>query len=246
MFFSLAAMALAEVALPFRRAWRPDRRELRTNGVYFLMNGINSGLANAGATATALWMAPSQMPLPLWLAVPTALLISTFFGYWWHRAGHESARLWRFHGIHHVPQKLNVANNNTVHFVDLLIGNLVTTVPLAWLGFSEMAVATAGFLTSFQGFFAHLNADVRLGVLGRWVMGPEHHRYHHSVRVAEAGNFSSSITLWDRLFGTFVHRPGRSPAQIGIEGGQGFPADTALAASVVAPFCRADRNAGKR
>ena len=233
---ALLSMGLVEAVTPYRRDWQPSRRDWLSNTAYFTINGLTSNLANILAALIAVRLAPADTALPLWAAVPLAVLVSTFFGYWWHRLGHTWGWLWRLHGVHHVPGKLFMFNNNTVHAFDLLVGTVVSTLPLLVLGFSSEAIAIAAFFGSFQNFFAHINVDVRLGRLGLFVMGPEHHRFHHSVRIEEAGNFSSQIALWDRLFGTFVYRPGQDPVRIGIAKPHDFPAPDRLLASLLHPL----------
>ena len=235
-FFSLGCMALLEALLPFRKDWQGSRREWLSNAVYFLLNGLNANLAGLLTALVAIRLAPEQSGMPLSLALLMAVLIGSFAGYWWHRLGHSSTGLWRFHGVHHVPGKLFMFNNNTVHFVDLLVANILSTLPLVVLGFSEQVIAIAAFFANFQGFYNHLNVDARMGWLGYLFMGPEHHRFHHSQRIEEAGNFSSEVALWDQLFGTFNYRPGRQPARIGINGAHGFPDDVRVMRSFLDPF----------
>ncbi|MEJ5999908.1 sterol desaturase family protein [Paucibacter soli] len=43
----------------------------------------------------------------------------------------------------------------------------------------------------------------------------ELHRWHHSVRAAEAHNFGTALPLWDQLFGSYVYRPGQAPGRVG-------------------------------
>ncbi|MEW8317604.1 MAG: sterol desaturase family protein [Candidatus Thiodiazotropha sp.] len=238
LFFSLACMGLLEALMPFRRDWRGIRREWLSNGIYFLLNGLNGNLAKVVAAVIAIGLAPEQTGVPLLIAVPAAVLIGSFTAYWWHRLGHRFALLWRLHGVHHVPEKLFMFNNNTVHFLDLLISGILTTLPLLVLGFSEQAIAIALFLGNFQGFFNHLNVDARMGILGYLFMGPEHHRFHHSQRTEEALNFGSELAIWDQLFGTFLYRPGGQPVRIGISQPNEFPEDVELLQSFLYPFRR--------
>lgn len=40
-------------------------------------------------------------------------------------------------------------------------------------------------------------------------MTPDMHRVHHSIEGFEANrNFGFNLSLWDRLFGTYLHEPG--------------------------------------
>lgn len=167
-----------------------------------------------------------------------AVVLSELVRYWWHRLGHEVQWIWRFHGIHHVLGKVNLANNNTVHFVDLFISSLLSAVPALVIGLPAEAIAIAMFFASFQSFFAHINTDVKLGWLGYLVMGPEHHRYHHSVKTEEALNYSITITLWDHLFGTFLYRPDTAPNKVGIKNTNEYPDSTQIIKMFLNPFHR--------
>lgn len=240
-FFSLASMALLEQILPFRTDWKADTRDWAVNGLYFLLNGAIDNAGKITVAAIAVYLAPPAVSSdPLTLAGHTllALIVGDFFGYWWHRLGHISSMLWRFHGIHHVPTKLFMFMNNTVHFADLFVGSLVSALPLIALGFSEEAIALSLFISGFHSFFAHVNADVRMGWLGYIMLGPEHHRWHHSTKVEESLNFGGTTTLWDCLFGTFLYIPGKCPEQVGVAHPDEFPKEHQLMRSYLHPFIK--------
>ena len=105
------------------------------------------------------------------------------------------------------------------------------------LGFSEEAVFAATLFLSLQTFAVHVNADVKLGFLNHLIMGPEHHRLHHSVDIDEAGNHASALTLWDRVFGTFTWKEGRTPEAVGIGAGVEFPEPNDIIDNQLFPFC---------
>lgn len=240
-FFSLLTMAALELVLPFRDDWKASGKDWAVNGIYFLLNGMIDNAAKLAVVAIAVYLAPPAVvsdPLTLLGTTILALIVGDFFGYWWHRLGHISPLLWRFHGIHHVPTKLYMFMNNTVHFADLFIGSLVSGIPLVVLGFSEEAIALSLFIAGFHSFFAHVNADVRMGWLGYIMLGPEHHRFHHSTVVEESQNFGAATALWDQVFGTFLYRPGECPHQVGVDRPDTFPGEHQLLKSYISPFTR--------
>lgn len=240
-FVALLSMAVLEQLLPYSKDWQANTKDWTVNGLYFLINGAVDNAAKVIVASLAIFLAPAtaiQNPALFFGITVLALITNDFFGYWWHRIGHESKLVWRFHGIHHVPEKLFMFNNNTVHFGDLFIGSLSSGIPLLFMGFSQEAIALALYIASFHSFFAHVNADVRMGVLGYFMMGPEHHRFHHSIKTEEAKNYSSITAIWDHLFGTFLYRPGEAPEKIGIKGPNRFPESNMLLASIINPFTR--------
>ena len=240
-FVALLSMAVLEQLLPYSKDWQANTKDWTVNGLYFLINGAVDNAAKVIVASLAIFLAPAtaiQNPALFFGITVLALITNDFFGYWWHRIGHESKLVWRFHGIHHVPEKLFMFNNNTVHFGDLFIGSLSSGIPLLFMGFSQEAIALALYIASFHSFFAHVNADVRMGVLGYFMMGPEHHRFHHSIKTEEAKNYSSITAIWDHLFGTFLYRPGEAPEKIGIKGPNRSPESNMLLASIINPFTR--------
>ena len=204
--------------------------------MYFMINGAVSNARTIVAAFLVSQIVVNDTQMAHLSAIALAIVLAELVGYWWHRLGHEVATIWRFHSIHHVPEKVNLANNNTVHFVDLFAGNLLSAIPGLVLGLPGEAIAIAMFFGSFQSFFAHINADARLGWLGYVVMGPEHHRCHHSVKIDEALNYSATIALWDQVFGTFLYRPKSAPERVGIQNADQYPDSTQIIGTLLKPF----------
>ena len=240
-FVTLISLAILEQLLPYRKDWQANKRDWAINGIYFLINGAVDNAAKIMVAAIAIYLAPATSVESPWLFIGSsvlALLIHDFFSYWWHRVGHLSTLVWRFHGIHHMPKKLFMFNNNTVHFGDLFIGSLISGIPLLLMGFSQETIALTLYIASFHSFYAHINADVRMGAAGYLMMGPEHHRFHHSTEQDEAQNYSSVTALWDQVFGTFIYRPGEAPEEIGISEPHRFPESGNLLHSISSPFMK--------
>jgi len=242
---SLIMLGILETLIPFRPDWQPDRREWLQNLAQFLPNGLLDNGGQLLAILIAMQLGTSEQRLPLLIAVPLAILISEFFSYWIHRLGHEVPWLWKIHGIHHTPGKVNLVNTNTIHFLDMFLSSLISALPLVLLGFSGEAIAIALFITGLQNFVVHVNADIRLGKAGVIFMGPAHHRLHHSVIVSEAQNYGTSIALWDHVFGTFVV-PDKEPAEVGIAAPHAFPAPSELLKSQLYPFHKFADSGGKQ
>ena len=128
--------------------------------------------------------------------------------------------------------------NNTVHFDDLFLGSLASAIPLLALGFLPEAIALSLFISGFHSFLAPANADIRMGWFGYVMLGPKHHRYHHSIRVEEALNFGAASALWDQIFGTFQYRPGEYPVQVGVAPPEQFPGEHQLVSSYLSPLTK--------
>ncbi|QWP74772.1 sterol desaturase family protein [Lysobacter sp. K5869] len=229
-------LALLERLIPYERRWWPDRREWGLYGVYFVLTVVGAALAQIPLMAALTALAPLHPSWPLWAQIPAALLVSSLASYAVHRAGHDIPLLWRLHGVHHVPDKVNVGNNGVNHVLDVTLAQFVVQLALAWAGFSAHALFAVGLFVIAQGYFVHANIDVRIGWLNHLLASPELHRMHHSADKDEAGHFGSDLSIWDRLFGSYTWRPGKRPRAIGLFAPGSFPDNRALLSTLLHPL----------
>nr|WP_049580603.1 sterol desaturase family protein [Streptomyces sp. SBT349] len=234
----ISYLVALEHLIPYKRSWNPDRREWRAYGAYFLLTALGAGLGQALVLSAVGAVAEPNSPFPLWAEIPAALLLGSLAGYAVHRLGHTNRWLWRLHGIHHRPEKVNVGNNGVNHVADVLLTQGCVQLALALVGFSETAVFGVGLFVVAQGYFVHANVAVGIGALNHVFTSPEQHRLHHSTDLAEAGHYSSDVALWDHAFGSFTWRPDREPAAVGLEDPASFPPTGAVLASLAHPFRR--------
>ncbi|MEV5820571.1 sterol desaturase family protein [Micromonospora harpali] len=233
---ALTYFAILERLIPYEPTWHPSLREWRWYGVYFLLTVLGGGLAQLPIMAVVGVVAAPQGWLPLWAEMPLAVLLGSLASYVMHRLGHTNAWLWRLHGVHHVPDKVNVGNNGVNHIFDIVLAQGAVQLVLAFAGFSEPAVFVIGLFVIVQGYFIHANIDVRIGWLNYVFSSPEQHRLHHSTDLTEAGNFGSDLSIWDQLFGTFTWRSGRRPAAVGLHNPKSFPPTGEIVASLLHPW----------
>jgi sterol desaturase/sphingolipid hydroxylase (fatty acid hydroxylase superfamily) len=156
-------------------------------------------------------MAQLVQTVPLFVL---ALLISDFFRYWFHRAQHHFAFLWRFHAVHHSPRDLDVLHDFTHPFEQ--IGNLfLIAIPTAFLiGVDLGQLYLVGAFFAVQGRLHHMNVPVHYGPLRHILCDNRYHFVHHSRDPADYdSNFAGLFPVLDRLFGTYREpKPGPLPA----------------------------------
>ncbi|MFD4026630.1 sterol desaturase family protein [Streptomyces sp. NPDC058576] len=235
---AIAYLALLERLIPYDRNWHPGKDEWRWYGIYFLLTMAGSGLAQLLVALAVGLISPQEPTYPLGIEIPGALLAGSLVSYLVHRLGHRNALLWRLHGVHHVPEKVNVANNGVNHVLDIVLAQSLVQLTLALVGFSRPAVLVVGLFVAAQGYFVHANIDVRIGPLNHLVAGPEQHRLHHSTELSEAGHYGSDLSCWDHLFGSFTWRPGREPAAVGLQDPTSFPGTGEILAALLHPWRR--------
>ncbi|MFJ1615221.1 MULTISPECIES: sterol desaturase family protein [unclassified Streptomyces] len=238
---TLVYLAALERLIPYQRSWHPSPSEWRWYGVYFLLTMAASALAQYLVTATVSVVTPEEPALHLWVEIPAALLTGSLASYLVHRLGHANRILWRLHGVHHVPQKVNVANNGVNHVLDIVLAQGVVQLALALIGFSQESVLVVGLFVAAQGYFVHANIDVRIGRLNHVLASPEQHRLHHSTDLSEAGHYGSDLSIWDHLFDSYTWRPGREPVAVGLGDPASFPPTGEIATTLFHPWRRARR-----
>ena len=121
-------ICMLEAHLPYRRAWRPDRRALKTDLIYLfgvqtvlpiiLALAVGSTLAGhvrqSGDVVSGLW--PRHWPIPVQFLL--MLAVADCLKYWLHAAAHRYEPLWRLHAVHHAPDQLHALNVSRFHPVE--------------------------------------------------------------------------------------------------------------------------------
>lgn len=133
------------------------------------------------------------------------ILFITFGSYWSHRALHRFPILWRFHAVHHSVEDMDAANSY-VHPVDVLVERtfLIALGVLLKVDFETFIWAAA--FTAFYDRLIHSRGPINFGFMRHVLVDNRHHFIHHSLDPADYDrNFGTYFTLWDRLFGTYLH-----------------------------------------
>jgi sterol desaturase/sphingolipid hydroxylase (fatty acid hydroxylase superfamily) len=137
-----------------------------------------------------------------------------------HVANHRWATLWRFHALHHSQEQMSVLTTFRTHplahatYLPALLPALVLeasgTVP-------AIGVIAYGCLVTLP----HANLKWTYGRLGRVLVSPAFHRFHHAkypVDGRRAVNFGFVLVCWDRLAGCAVFPCDRPAVDTGLEG----------------------------
>jgi sterol desaturase/sphingolipid hydroxylase (fatty acid hydroxylase superfamily) len=170
-------------------------------------------------------------------------LVFEFLQYWFHRLSHEGRGalgrfLWKIHLAHHLPDRVYVVMHGVFHPVNALISALLIQSSMLLLGLSPEAAFAAILIIDLQTMISHFNVDIRAGVWNYLFIGTELHRYHHSASIDESKNYGTVIPFWDLVFGTFLYRPAKHPARLGLDGSDEYPPSQKLWQVLALPFRR--------
>lgn len=231
--FNALLLGVAERWRPHRRDWQPTRAHLRRDGTVWGLNILADGAAGAVVALVAIAFAgDSQWPLAL--QVVAGILVAEFGSYWLHRWSHAEGWLWRVHLLHHRPERMNTANALTAHPVNAIYNHLARALPLVALGLTAEAILAVALFGVTQSLVTHANVAGRIGWLEFVIGSAGLHRLHHSTEQAQAGNFGTTVPLWDQLFGTYLRAA--APTRVGVFAPARYPGELELGALLCWPL----------
>lgn len=221
-----------ETLTPFLPMFRNNARQrarhgLRNVAIALLNSGMTALLFVGIWAATAKWAAHNGFGLlnwtgapPLWHAL-AAVLALDFWTYWWHRFNHRIPFLWRFHRAHHSDTHMDVTTASRFHIGEILFSNCLRIPLILLLGIHvwEIVLYETALLAVIQFHHANVGLPRRVDQLLRcFIVTPAMHKVHHSRWQPETdSNYSSLISVWDRIFRSFRLRDDPRTIQFGLD-----------------------------
>ena len=238
--------------------WLERRRPLRRRTVEskLIRNVRNLAVAALGATALQIaerpvierlawlverrrWGLLRRARLPLGLEIALAVILLDYTLYLWHVLTHRVPLLWRFHVAHHADLDLDASTALRFHVGELMLSIPWRAAQVVLIGVRPLALSVWQNLLLLSILFHHSN--VRLPIkTERWlnhlVVTPRMHGIHHSIIPEETdSNWSSGLTVWDRLHGTLRLNVPQDEIVIGVPGYR-EPGEVELVKILVMPF----------
>jgi sterol desaturase/sphingolipid hydroxylase (fatty acid hydroxylase superfamily) len=249
-FLSLFALFAVLEWLSPRRAARHGRARWATNGAMMVLGAVGLRLVALGLPLLAIgaavdaarlgWGLFNALAWNPWVEGMLAVLLLDLAIWTQHMVTHRVPVLWRFHRVHHADGDFDVTTAIRFHPVEIAASMLVKIVVIYALGPAAVAVLVFEILLNGTALFNHANLRLPLwldGVVRMVLVTPDMHRVHHSVlRVEHDSNYGFCLSVWDRIFGTYVAQPqdGHATMTIGLEWQDARPAR--LGWSLLLPF----------
>lgn len=213
--------------LPFPQGRARLRHGLR-NVLLGSLNAIATALVFTGLWwLAAEWSADRAFGLlhrlswPEWMEGLLALLLLDLWTYAWHRMNHRVPFLWRFHRVHHSDPHMDVTTANRFHVGEIVLSSVfrIPLILLLGIGIGQLALYEVLMFAVVQ--FHHAN----VGVTEKWdrrlrllIVTPFMHKVHHSRWQPETdSNYSSLLSIWDRLFRSFRLNERPDSIQLGLD-----------------------------
>jgi len=224
---TLAAIFLLEGAFPHFRGRARRLQHAFPHVITAILNGLLTRFALAVVTiGTIAWAETHALGLSHLLALSAnaeRVLVFILFDVWmyfWHMANHRIGFLWRFHRAHHADTEMDTTTALRFHPGELIISSFVRLPVVIAIGMSFTDLILFEVLLNISTLFHHSN----LAVPERWdrlirtvVVTPNMHRVHHSIELRETNsNFTSLVSVWDRIAGTFRTREDTRAISLGL------------------------------
>lgn len=217
-----------EQLMPYRKAWNQPDGDVANDVISALVAYlfiplllkpfyIIAILSIASLVSTSVGSDIWPHDWPMWTQLALMLLAGDAGRYWGHRAAHEIPILWRFHAIHHSPNRLWFFNGMRQHPVDKLVFMASELLFPVLLGASGEVLGLYLLATAICGYFQHTNMDVKLGPFYYIFNIVDLHRWHHSQCIEESNNnYGNNLIVYDILFGTRYLPSDKAVDEIGL------------------------------
>jgi sterol desaturase/sphingolipid hydroxylase (fatty acid hydroxylase superfamily) len=215
-------MAAIELIRPKRRLSVSKARRWLTNlgiaGVDTLVLRLMAALAVPVAAVAAAFFAKerglgllNQVDWPYWVKLVIALLALDLALGCQHLVSHKVPVFWRLHQVHHADRDIDVTTAVRFHPVEIALSMLWKIAVVIPLGASPFAVFLFEVILNACAMFNHANIALPAWLdraLRLFIVTPDMHRVHHSVLYREHDrNYGFNLSLWDRLFRTYLAQP---------------------------------------
>ena len=230
---TIAVLWTAESLAPHFAAFSLDARARWVHGFRNAALGLTNGLLGtvflgAMIAVSIRWAEAHDLGLTRWLMGPewgkalVALLFFDAWMYWWHRINHTMPFLWRFHRVHHSDPRMDVSTSLRFHPGEIVLSTAARLIVVALLGMELWHLALYELIAAQIVAFHHSNVNLprRVDNALRWLMvTPWMHWVHHSRLFRETNsNYSSVLSIWDRIFGSYRFREDAEMIRFGLDG----------------------------
>ncbi len=243
-----AIMALWEVAAPRRRLslsrlarWPGNIGIVVFNTVVLRILFPTAAVGVALAAKDSGWGLFNILAAPEWLAMILSVVILDLAIYLQHVLVHFVPLLWRLHRMHHTDLDYDVTTGARFHPIEIIVSMGLKLMVVSAIGAPPLAVLVFEVILNATAMFNHGNVMIPGPVdraLRLFIVTPDMHRVHHSVNPVETNsNYGFSLSLWDRLFGTYRDQPeaGHEGMTLGFEQFR-RPEDLRLDLMLIQPF----------
>ena len=220
-FFGIfTAMALWEVKSPKRPLslsrklrWSNNLGLIIVNSVLLRIFFPTAAVGFALQAEIKQWGFFNLIPTQSWVAVLASIVLLDLAIYWQHRLFHRIPVLWQFHKVHHADLDYDVTTATRFHPIEILLSMGIKMLAITLIGAPAIAVMLFEIILNGCAMFNHGNVRIPPAIdkiVRTLLVTPDMHRVHHSVIQKEHNsNYGFNLSLWDRLFNSYVAQPSK-------------------------------------
>jgi len=242
-FSSLGLLVLLEQVSSLRRNSIQIAGRWTTNIGLLIIGSVTASLAIPAGLYGFAESQTSGLLARLGLSVPAQVVLTVLFldlwRYWEHRFFHRSAWLWRLHLVHHSDTQIDVTTTERHHPFESIVSTAVMMVLILACGFPAIGIGVYLIVATVVSLWSHSNLRLPHSIdhfLRSIIVTPGVHAVHHSDLETETdSNYGTVLTLWDRLFRTYVDPDNAKTPHFGLEYFHRAP-DTSLGRVLLQPF----------
>ncbi|MCG6857500.1 MAG: sterol desaturase family protein [Salaquimonas sp.] len=222
--------AALEILAPKRDLHPVKAKRWFTNWTIVLIDSVLLRLVfKTAAVGGALWAQAEGVGLfnmiaaPRWFAIIASFAVLDFAIWLSHLASHKIPILWRIHRMHHSDIDIDVSTAIRFHPIEILLSMVWKYVVVIALGAPAVSVLIFEIVLNGGAMFNHANMRLPTWLdkgLRLVIVTPDMHRVHHSSDRNETdSNYGFNLSIWDRMFSTYVPQPalGHDGMQIGLK-----------------------------
>lgn len=148
-------------------------------------------------------------------------IIWEFAHFIYHFLAHKVRLFWCLHSTHHAPENMNLSVSYAHFFLEGPYADVIRTSICMLAGVPPAMLFVIMFIDGTYGSFIHIGESVmknaRLGILGKYILTPAHHRVHHAKNIEYMDtNYCNLLNIWDKVFKTYQPEKDEIIIQYGI------------------------------
>ena len=229
LFGGLFVMYAIEFAIPLVKTYRTSVLKTIPNIVMALLLVLVNFMFSSITLTVSNWVTANEIGF-----FPLIGLSNTFacffFGivfldlwaaYLPHVLLHKIPIFWRFHAVHHSDKMVDVTTSFRQHPFETVFRISFHITGMIILGIPLAVLLTYLIVSAIHAQIEHANIHINK----KWdrflqyiIVTPNMHKVHHSKYEKETdSNYSNILSIWDRLFGTFIKKNDYTTIEYGLE-----------------------------
>ena len=171
------------------------------------------GAATAGVYV---WLEESNFGIlqlfesPVWVRLVLSLMVLDLIAqYGIHYFLHKVKWMWRLHLVHHTDKNVDVTTGTRHHPLDFILREFFALIAVIIMGMPISFYFFYRILSVLFTYWTHANVNLPLWLdksLSYLIVTPNMHKFHHHFQLPWTdSNYGNMLSIWDRIFGTFVY-----------------------------------------